>query len=90
MATKMIRINLSELKTWRIACAACKKYVIEVRVENLDTALNQKGECRFCGHRVMANMSPNPLTQLQEAIDALSRLEALEAIIVEVEIPSLD
>jgi len=87
MSFNMIRINLSELKTFRIICKSCEKGVIEVSAENLHSALNNGGLCRFCGHNIMSRMlDPDPLKRLGEAIDSLLRLDSV--LDVEIEIPA--
>ena len=87
MSVNMIRIKLSELKTFRIVCKKCVKGVIEVPVDNLRSALNTGGTCRFCGHHIMARMTnPDPLDRLGNAIDALLNLD--DVLDVEIEVPS--
>lgn len=84
----MIRVKLSELTTFRVVCKSCTRGgTVEVPVENLGSALTGRGECRFCGHHVMARMtSPDPLKRLGDAIEAILRLDGV--LDVEVEVPA--
>ena len=85
MATKMLRVPISELKTVRITCLKCNRGVIEVSTIRATAALDH-GECRFCKAPLLPPSGPEPLNDLRLAIAALSEAPLSEKLFIEFEI----
>jgi hypothetical protein len=86
MSEKMLRVNVSELTTFRIACLKCKRGVVEVRVDRLDAALDGHGQCRLCKHEHFADPSADPFNGLKIALQDLQRLK--DTLAVEFDLPA--
>jgi hypothetical protein len=85
VSKQMLRINLAELETVRVLCMKCKKGVIEVPVSRLGSVFD-RGECRFCNHQHLPSSEPEPLNNLEIALQELkAKAPDLE---IEFEIPA--
>ena len=49
MGSRVMRVNLADLKTFRVRCKVCNSGTVEVDVTKLRSALDC-GRCRFCNH----------------------------------------
>ncbi len=89
MSEKMLRIDLTELKTVRVRCKQCNHGVIEVPIDRLDKVLNY-GECKFCNTRLLpkrpGGSQGDALNDLRLAVAELERVKS--DISIEFEIPA--
>lgn len=86
MGKAMLRIDLSELTTVRVACRACKKGVVEVPLDGLQRALDG-GSCHLCGHELLPH-GEDTLYKFKEA--ALALLALKDRLGIEFEIPAAE
>lgn len=85
MSEAMLRVQLSEIKTFRIVCKKCKRGVIEVPLNRLNSALDN-GQCRLCNHPFLRAGESDHFNDLKIAIEGLNGIN--DNISIEIEIPS--